>query len=298
MDELRDAMSKRADSSSSLLLAFLVVLALFSGAACRAFHAGAPEAFVGQWECEDYASDGQTDTSFYEMRVETDGNFSIYDVAAGNPGISGQMGNDNGHTVECQFDMDDFDVPYCWNINSSKAVLEYELVDDVLRLGHNGVWMMFHRARDAGIDDQLPEPLDDLISYDLPSGFELEMEYPFEGVEGNPVVEKSYLSDAIGCFSARILSLDEHDCRGDARQTVDFDECVNRLDGMKQIAIDGETGYLGTIESDDLPDMVAITYVQHGAYAFEFRLSGYDEQVTKEQMQAFEAIVRSVRFRY
>lgn len=291
-------MSKRANSSSSLLLAFLVVLTLLTASTCKAFHAGTPDAFVGQWECENYASDSQTDTSFYEMRVEADGYFSIYDVAAGNPGVSGLMGNDTGHTVECRFDMDDFDVPRCWDINTSKAVFEYELDDDTLRLGHNNVWMTFHRARETGTDDQLPTSLDDLISYDLPSGFELEMEYPYEGAEGNPVVEKSYLNDAIGCFSARILSFDGHDCRGDANRTADLDECVNRLDGMKQIAIGGEMGYLGTIESDDLPDMVAIAYVQHDAYAFEFRLSGYDEQVTKEQMQAFEAIVRSVTFRY
>ena len=291
-------MTRRPDFSGILLLMSLVVLALCTTSACKAFHAGAPDTFVGQWECEDYASDGQTDTSFYEMRVEADGYFSIYDVAAGNPGISGLMGNDNGQTVECRFNMDDFDVPHCWDINTPKAVLEYELVDGTLRLGHNGVWMTFHHASDAGIDDKLPEPLDDLISFDLPSGFKLEMEYPFEGMEGYPIVEKSYLSDAVGCFSAGILSFEGFDCRIDAGQMVDLDEYVDSLDRLRQIPVDGEMGHFGTRESDDMPDMVAVAYVQHGAYVFEFRLSGYDEQISDEQLREFEKIVRSVTFRY
>ena len=291
-------MSKRTHLSRKLLISLFVIIVLCSVSACKAFHAGVPDAFVGQWECENYASDGQTDTSFYEMRVETDGHFSIYDVAAGNPGISGLMGNDTDRTIECRFDMDDFDVPHCWNITSSKAVLEYELEGDTLRLGHNAVWMTFHRARELSNDGLPPAALDELISYDLPSEFNLEMEYPFEGMEGYPIVEKSYLSDTVGCFSAGILSFEGFDCRIDAGQMVDLDEYVDSLDRLRQIPVDGEMGHFGTLESDDLPDMVAVAYVQHGAYVFEFRLSGYDEQISDEQLREFEKIVRSVTFRY
>ena len=113
--------------------------------ACGSFQAGVPEGFPGEWRCEDTASDGQTDTSFYEMTIAEDGTFSMYDFAAGNPGISGEMGNDNGNSIECRFDMDDFDVPFCWTIHSAKDSLDYELSEDTLRLGHNDVWMTFHR---------------------------------------------------------------------------------------------------------------------------------------------------------
>ena len=129
----------------SILLTLAIIITLFMISSCRSFRAGAPDGFAGQWKCEDLASDGETDTSFYEMTIEEDGHFSIYDAAAGNPGISGLMGNDSGSTVDCIFDEDDFDVPFCWNIDSAKASLEYELEGDVLRLGHNDTWMIFHR---------------------------------------------------------------------------------------------------------------------------------------------------------
>lgn len=130
---------------SRVICITLFFMTLISITACGTFRAGVPGGFVGQWKCEELASDGETDTSFYEMRIEEDGHFSMYDFAAGNPGISGVMGNDTGSTIDCQFDMDDFDVPFCWKIDSEEAMLDYELKEDTLRLGHNDVWMVFHR---------------------------------------------------------------------------------------------------------------------------------------------------------
>lgn len=131
-----------------LMIPALILMIAIILSACGSFQAGVPDGFAGQWKCEDTASDGETDTSFYEMTIEKTGQFSLYDAAAGNPGISGEMGNDTGSSIECRFNMDDFDVPFCWTIDSSKDSLDYELSDDTLRLGHNGVWMIFHRSED------------------------------------------------------------------------------------------------------------------------------------------------------
>lgn len=254
-----------------------------------------PTGLVGQWACERLASDGETDTSFYELRIEEDGSFSLYDVAAGNPGISGQMGNDTGNKLECHFDMDDFDVPFCWDLNPSKDALEYELDADTLRLGHNGVWMTFHRMQDGDERGPVPEALDDLLSYELPAGFQLEMEYPYNGEEGQPIVHKAYASEHDGYFSAAILSYGGYDCISDASRKVSIDEYISDLSREKQIEVDGATCYMGTVESDDMPDMVVVAYLPLDDYVFEFRLSNSDEQVTDEQMETFERVLLSVR---
>lgn len=130
----------------SIIISALILMMALVFTSCGSFQAGVPDGFTGHWKCEAIASDGETDTSFYEMTIEENGHFSMYDAAAGNPGISGEMGNDTGSTIECRFDMDDFDVPFCWTIDSSKATLDYELSDDTLKLGHNDVWMTFHCA--------------------------------------------------------------------------------------------------------------------------------------------------------
>ena len=109
------------------------------------FEKGVPSEFAGSWICEPLASDGETDTSFYAMDIAEDGVFSMYDFAAGNPGISGDMGNFTEETITCSFDMDDFDVPFCWELKSPEDVLEYECDGETLRLGHNGVWMTFNK---------------------------------------------------------------------------------------------------------------------------------------------------------
>ena len=73
--------------------------------------------------------------------------FSIYDTV-GNPGIAGVMGNDNGSTVTCRFDSsDDFDPPFSWKgkLRYPTDVLQYQSGSKIVRLGHNGVWLTFHK---------------------------------------------------------------------------------------------------------------------------------------------------------
>ena len=262
------------------------------------FKAGAPESITGEWRCEDTASDGETDTGFYEMYIKKDGTFSLYDAGAGNPGISGKMGNSTENTVECRFNTDDFDPPFCWDIDMSGATLEYIANGDTVKLGNGGVFLTFHRKEEEDEDLFIPDPIDKLISFTLPKEFKPDMEYPYAGEDGNPTVEVAYTSENKGYFAAGIFSYKGWDCLGDTDSTIDLDEYSGALENSKQIKIGGETGYFGTRESDDMPEMVAIIYVEHGDYIFEFRLTNYDEQVTKEQMKEFEQIVSTVKFKY
>ena len=122
-----------------------LTLAVYPKAAAG-FTAGVPASFVGEWDCALTASDGQT-TGFYAMYVKADGTFSIYDTV-GNPGIAGVMGNDNGSTVTCRFDSsDDFDPPFSWKgkLRYPTDVLQYQSGSKIVRLGHNGVWLTFHK---------------------------------------------------------------------------------------------------------------------------------------------------------
>lgn len=109
------------------------------------FEPGVPKEMAGEWQCDKVASDNETDTSFYALQIDSSGEFSLYDVAAGNPGISGIMGNDTSEAVLCMFNQDDFDPPFCWQLNPEKDTLLYELDGDQLRIGHNDVWLTFSR---------------------------------------------------------------------------------------------------------------------------------------------------------
>lgn len=110
----------------------------------------APAGIVGEWTCQEFASDETTDTSFYALTVSEDGAFSLYDQAAGNPGISGNMycddtGNLGIINIECN--ADDFDPPVCWNI-SQNARLRYKVLNkDTIRLGYSGIWLTFDRVK-------------------------------------------------------------------------------------------------------------------------------------------------------
>ena len=105
-----------------------------------------PAGAVGLWQCEATASDNETDTSFYELRIEENGEFSLYDYAAGNPGISGTIGGVSDTTMDVQFNTDDFDPPFCWDLSEDGDTLEYEVNGDTLKLGHDDVWLIFHPA--------------------------------------------------------------------------------------------------------------------------------------------------------
>ena len=106
-----------------------------------------PERLIGEWDCAPLASDEMTDTSFYALTIKENGEFSLYDKAAGNPGISGTMkGDDTGKLgiLELTCDEDDFDPPFCWPKMKHKTRVRYKIIDDnTMKLGYVGIWLTF-----------------------------------------------------------------------------------------------------------------------------------------------------------
>lgn len=113
-----------------------------------------PKKLRGKYICEEQASDQKTDTFYYALRIERK-SFSLYDYEAGNPGIAGKMYLYSRNDTDERYlskgklriicNTGDFDPPVCWKINP-KARLKYRLKDkDTLKLGHDGVWLTFHR---------------------------------------------------------------------------------------------------------------------------------------------------------
>ncbi|MBO7520574.1 MAG: hypothetical protein J6T73_07340 [Clostridia bacterium] len=143
-----------------------------------------------------------------------------------------------------------------------------------------------------------PKSIDELIAFTVPQEFNLEMEYPFDGEDGNPVVQVAYSSEEGGYFSAGIFSFKGWDCLGDINNKISLKDNLKYLDGITKIETAGETGYFGTCESDDMPRMVAVFYLEHGEYIFEFRLTNGDEQITDEQINGFKQILSLVEFKY
>ena len=88
-----------------------------------------------------------TDTSFYALTIESDGTFSLYDQASGNPGISGTMkGDDTGKLgiLELTCEEEDFDPPACWAKMQTKSRVRYKIMDEnTIRLGYVGIWLIF-----------------------------------------------------------------------------------------------------------------------------------------------------------
>ena len=258
------------------------------------------EGITGPWKCEDLASDGDTDTAFYAMYIKKNGYFSMYDFAAGNPGISGFLKNDTGSTLDVVFGTDDFDPPSCWKLDPSEDTFMYELDKDTLKLGHDGVWLIFHPDTDADWEDTeypgMPEDLDDLLTIEIPSYLELEMAYRYNDEEWTSVVQKGYVSEDKGCFSYGIISYKGLDCLGDIEEPLDINEHMGSLKNPRDITIGGQKGSIGTFASDDTEDMEALAIVSLGDYVFEFRLTNYDEKVTEDQIKEFEKIISTVKF--
>ena len=134
---------KKALVTAIALTASIIMLVALTG--CGG--SKVPERLVGQWECADLASDGYTDTSFYALTIEKDGTFSLYDEAAGNPGISGTMkGDDTGKLgiLELNCNEEDFDPPVCWAKMQTKSRVRYKIMDEnTIRLGYVGIWLTF-----------------------------------------------------------------------------------------------------------------------------------------------------------
>jgi len=137
------------------ILILIVALLILSVTGCKENagdpHApGVPLSIVGDWDCRETASDGETATGFYALQIGEKGDFSLYDTV-GNPGISGSLtydGYEDSGTLQLDCSSEDFDPPFCWDIETD-SVLEYEVEgDSVLKLGYEGVWLTFDRSDD------------------------------------------------------------------------------------------------------------------------------------------------------
>ena len=130
-------------------IAAIILILIFTLTACGS---AVPERLVGEWKCDPTSSGNPVDTSFYALRIEDNGEFSIYDFEAGNPGISGKMkGDDTGKIglLNLQCDEEDFDPPMCWPNLKTNSEIRYRIIDDkTIKLGYVGIWMTF-RADDA-----------------------------------------------------------------------------------------------------------------------------------------------------
>lgn len=83
--------------------------------------------FVGQWECEDNPlNDPGYYTGYLALKVAKDGEFSIYDVEAGNPGVAGTLALVGEDTLQINCTEEDFDVPPNWSTMGKQQTLTYK----------------------------------------------------------------------------------------------------------------------------------------------------------------------------
>lgn len=133
---------------NTILTAFaaIILVMAFALAGCGSV---VPDRLVGEWKCDPTSSGNPVDTSYYALRIEKSGEFSIYDFEAGNPGISGTMkGDDTGKIgiLELTCDSEDFDPPACWLNLKPNSEIRYRIMDEnTIKLGYVGIWMTFRK---------------------------------------------------------------------------------------------------------------------------------------------------------
>lgn len=166
-------------------IALSLVLALamcFSLSSCS--NVNIPSSLAGEWQCEEMASDGITDTGFYHLTVNPKGPFSLYDAAAGNPGMSGNITevtineeNDRyiAGTLAIDCDTADFDPPFCWDVEPVDT-LDFKVTSDgYLQLSHSAPT---EEGESVILSFNL-EDADDTGVYEA-YGFEQDEEYQFD----------------------------------------------------------------------------------------------------------------------
>lgn len=90
------------------------------------------EEFRGGWECEETTlEDPNSYTGYLHLEVSDDGNYSMYDIAAGNPGIEGWLGvlSDTELILHIEKTVDT-DIPVEWDGISMDQKMKYCFTDD------------------------------------------------------------------------------------------------------------------------------------------------------------------------
>lgn len=90
------------------------------------------EEFRGGWECEETTlEDPNSYTGYLHLEVSDDGSYSMYDIAAGNPGIEGWMEviSDTELILHIEKTVDT-DIPVEWDGISYDQKMKYCFTDD------------------------------------------------------------------------------------------------------------------------------------------------------------------------
>ena len=90
------------------------------------------EKFLGGWECEETTlEDPNSYTGYLHLEVSDDGSYSMYDIAAGNPGIEGwlEVLSDTELILHIEKTVDT-DIPVEWDGISYDQKMKYCFTDD------------------------------------------------------------------------------------------------------------------------------------------------------------------------
>lgn len=90
------------------------------------------EEFRGGWECEETTlEDPNSYTGYLHLEVSDDGSYSMYDIAAGNPGIEGWLEVLSDTELILHIDKTvDTDIPVEWDGISYDQEMKYCFTDD------------------------------------------------------------------------------------------------------------------------------------------------------------------------
>lgn len=85
---------------------------------------------AGYWSCAETPLENDSYVGYYVLRVEADGEFSLYDAEAGNPGICGTLTFGQTDEIALNCETDDFDPPYEWKGFEISDTLRYKFISD------------------------------------------------------------------------------------------------------------------------------------------------------------------------
>ena len=97
----------------------------------------APIELIGEWQGEEMSLDGKRYTGFYAFDIEKNGEFSLYDAEAGNPGVEGKINQYDRESLKIKTRSEaDFDVPAEWSGLNHSDTLLYEIKGEKLYMSY------------------------------------------------------------------------------------------------------------------------------------------------------------------
>ena len=114
----------------TILAISIIIVSLFFIVSNQVKYRNQIKPFVGEWSCrETPLEDKDYYTGYLGLYIEDNGEFSMYDIEAGNPGISGKIyiESDREMILKCD-ESDDFDPPATWSDMECKQVITYNFI--------------------------------------------------------------------------------------------------------------------------------------------------------------------------